>query len=485
VELEPRAEGSFTITPIALGNESSPRLRLTVLPATHANAGSVRELFIEVEADAARAYVQQQVIFSVRLFVGANLIEGSLSDPTPADTVIKRLGDDIQYSTQRGEKSYRVIERNYALFPQKSGSLEIPPVRFQGLTREPAQSNDRYFNRLFNNGKRARAKSKSLVLEIVPPASRFTGNHWLPAKRLKIDDLSRDQVEFRVGQPITRKLQIQALGLTAEQLPEINFTATSQFNVYPDKAVLETHQDKQNLTGLLQQSIALVPTETGEITLPELAVRWWNTQTDQPETAVLPAKTITVLAATSSDTRQKSPPTQLVETTVKNDSSIESQSVSPNLNSYQGNLWQWITLALTLAWLITLFLLWRVKTTVKEKQETPTSSSRSQDKKNLLKKVRTAIDQNDPRATRLALLAWSRALWQENPPGTISDLVERVNSPELQQALHQLDQHLYADPVVDWSGPEFWNIISRQFKAPAVNTESNAGPLPPLYPQSG
>ncbi|MEZ5581408.1 MAG: hypothetical protein R3F37_00205 [Candidatus Competibacteraceae bacterium] len=86
---------------------------------------------IEVQAEPADPYVQAQVQYTVRLLFAVPLLDGSLDAPQPANAVVERLGDDVSYETQRNGRRYRVIERRYALFAQRSGA-DDSALEFQG-----------------------------------------------------------------------------------------------------------------------------------------------------------------------------------------------------------------------------------------------------------------------------------------------------------------------------------------------------------------
>ena len=47
------------------------------------------------------------------------------------ETLIEIAGDDKNYESVINGKTYDVIERVYALFPQVSGELLINPIRFE------------------------------------------------------------------------------------------------------------------------------------------------------------------------------------------------------------------------------------------------------------------------------------------------------------------------------------------------------------------
>ena len=294
-ELEPKTEGSFTIPSIRVGNQASRALRLTVLPRDKTQPGQTSDVFVEIEAEPLEYYVQQQVNLVIRLYLGINILDGTLSDPNPENTDIRRLGNDVQYEETVGDRNFRVIERKYAIFPGVSGQFLIPAIRFQGVAADSTIGNQT-FNRLFSQGKRIKAKSESVKLKINPPDPAFTGRNWLPAKFLEISDNSIGYGEIQVGEPLTRKIQIRAIGLTAEQLPDINFGESPNFKQYPDKPTRETKLDGEDMVGTVNRSIAVIANREGKLTLPSISLNWWNTTTQKMETALLPEKTVVIVA---------------------------------------------------------------------------------------------------------------------------------------------------------------------------------------------
>ena len=124
--LAPKHTGTLRLPAIHLGGAVSEPLSLEVLPAAQAGKlGVARPVLLEVEAQPKRAYVQQKVIYTLRLLFREPLREASLSEPQTKDAIVERLGADKQYTVERDGQQYRVIERRYALFPQHSGPLEI------------------------------------------------------------------------------------------------------------------------------------------------------------------------------------------------------------------------------------------------------------------------------------------------------------------------------------------------------------------------
>jgi hypothetical protein len=496
VELEPRAEGSFTIPSITIGNQESSPLRLTVSPREPLRSAELPDIFVEMEAQPQEAYVQQQVNLIIRLYLGVNILNGTLSEPVAEDIDIRRLGSDIQYESTEGNRNYRVIERHYALFPGKSGDVRIPAIRFNGHVEDAGSSGNQIFSGLFNQGTRVKAISDPLFLTINPPAPEFTGRSWLPAKFLEISDNSSFDEEVQVGQPITRQVLIRSVGLTAEQLPEIEFQDSVDFKQYPDKTTRETHQNGRDIVGLVNRRIAVIATAEGQLTLPSIQLNWWNTITGKMETASLPAKTVTVVAGPVA-----TDPVHEAQSSEGPDvGSTTARHQKWSYSDLSSNIWMLISTGLLTGWVVTIIYFIR-KANAKKSEPPSTASGETHDETSsaLLAKIKQACKTNDPRETRRLLLAWSRSHRPELPPQSLEDISRWLQSVELAEELVKLDRYLYADtqqgysttdhePPRDitasaWSGNTLYRLLSTLPVLKPDRSRKSREILPQLYPQ--
>lgn len=85
-----------------------------------------RDSFIELSADKAEVYVQEQLILTIQLYFSGNLIRGELSEPEHPEAIIESLGKQREFARYRNGTRYRVVERRYAIFPQQPGSSAWP-----------------------------------------------------------------------------------------------------------------------------------------------------------------------------------------------------------------------------------------------------------------------------------------------------------------------------------------------------------------------
>jgi len=125
--------GRFTIPAINFGKDISPAIQITVSNSTSPGLSTPKgqasipaKIFLEGSIDKKTGWIQSQFIYSVRLFRTVNITGASLTEPetSDADAIIQQLSEDRYQSTRQGIQ-YEVIERRYAIFPQKSGTLKI------------------------------------------------------------------------------------------------------------------------------------------------------------------------------------------------------------------------------------------------------------------------------------------------------------------------------------------------------------------------
>lgn len=484
IQLEPKRTGTLTIPALKAGRHSTEPLTLTVLSGSSSSADG--DIFLEVSAEPDHPYVQSQVRLVERLFYAVPLLEGALDRAGIPDAVLERVGEDLSYVAVREGKTFRVVERRYALFPEKSGPLTIPPTEFIGRVAQSAAAGG--IDRFFNRGRRASTASPPIVLNVRPRPDSYTGSYWLPSPELTLNEVwPEDGQPVRVGEPVTRTLRLEARGLSASQLPELALPTLANANVYPEQPVSETGQDGPWLVGRREQSVAIVPTQEGDMTLPEVRLSWWNTERDVEETAVIPARTVTVQPAAGA---LPPAPVPLEQPAPQAEPPVVVQEAPQPLAWRQWlaqwslptapALWYWTSLGLLLLWLLTLFAWLRdrrrrrpVVAAVQPDVLAPSAAAARQ-------ALQQACRNSDAPAAAQALLTWAAAEWPAQPPRNLSALAARLDNDAA--PLHALDQALYARAGGRWDGKRLWQAVKGGLRerraAPAA-----AGLLPPLYPQ--
>ncbi|HHJ80769.1 MAG TPA: protein BatD [Candidatus Tenderia electrophaga] len=475
-----KRSGTITVPSISIGNDVSPSITITVNESSRQNdVNKSAELFIEAEATPNTAYVQQQIIYSVRFFRAVSINAASMAEPNinDADVVIEKLGDDSSYETYRNGRRYVVIERKYALFPQRSGSITIEPITLDAQLTVTAAS---AFDPFAQSGATKRLKSNSITLDVKPVPDNIHSNAWLPASDLKITEgWSQQPPVFRVGEPITRTLTLKAEGLTAAQLPSLAMADTQDFKTYPDQPRLNDKRGSRGISGTRQEKIALIPTRAGQLTLPAIEIKWWNINSNTLETITLPARSVEVQPGANNQTNK--PATDISQAAPAQPVPEAATPVTETITvvKHDPGIYAKLSLFLGLGWLITA-LAWfisrrhhkAVNGTRPMAKQRPTAS---------LKAVKQACQDNNPQQCKTTLLSWAEDHWPESPPANLSEIGKRLDQAT-QQEVERLNQALYGSASESWQGSGLWQKLSVAAKISPEKPDKQQDVLLPLYP---
>ncbi len=429
-ELMPRRTGVLTLPAFTVAQRyQTEPVSIEVLAAEAPEP----EVFILTDIEPSDPYVMAQVHYRERIFAGPRLHDVSISRREPfTDVLVHPLGDFQQYVAEYNGQYYRVSERRYALIPQRSGTLTLPPLSLRGRVRTAAADD------ALQRGRRVEHHAEPVTLQVRPRPASALGTTWLPSIAVTLEEQwSSEPPQFQVGIPITRSLQLSARGVEAVQLPRLLHPDLAWAQVYADAEHLETRHDDGWLLGHYTQTVRIVPHQAGSFTLPAVTVHWWDTQTDTPHIAQLPARSVMVHAAdTEAQERIIHPlpaPITLIQPT-------ESPSALP---------WPQISSGLLLLWLLTLMGWWQQRR--HPRQAAPSAPA---DSAVPTPKLRHACRNNDPRAASHALLCWGQRHWPNTPPANLIQLAERL--PKIKNSIIELDRHCYGLPHSTWNGRMFW-----------------------------
>lgn len=459
-----RAPGNYTIPAITFGKDRSNPIALTIEKDKAAAAGTDAPVFLEVEIAPEKAYVQSQILYTVRLLRSVNIQNASLSEPdiSGVEAIVEKLGDDKSFETLRNGVRYVVLERRYSLFPQAAGTLTLAPIVFQG---QVLRGNRFTFN---SRAQSKRVQSEGRKVEVQPIPANAT-RPWLPATELRLnEEWPQDPPQFTVGEPVTRTVTIMAAGVAGAQLPTLSTTLPDGLKQYPDQPVTQDQLQGKGLIGVRQEKIAIMPTRSGRFTLPAVEVPWWNINSSRQEVARLPARTINVQAAAGEPVA----PTPITSTALP---PVNENVVVTTVERISAGYWPWLSLLLALGWLGTGVLWW-----ISRKPARSTVAPRKP--RAAFRDVTKTAEENNPQACKQALLVWARHQWPEQPPTSLGAISARVDT-DFSDALTQLSQVLYAQSNGQWNGSTLAKAGAAWFKQTQESTNAQASDIAPLYPK--
>lgn len=459
ITLQPKQQGYVVIPPLQVGDIRSQPITLHVQEgATGDDGEQLAPVFIDASLDQQSVYVQAQVILTLRIYHSVSLYDDSNLTPLQmTDARIEQLGEARTYETVVNGIRHGVIEVRYALFPQRSGELRIPPQVFSAteVRRDQLQEDLMPFGP--RPGRVIRVESPEIPLPVrAKPAGYPSDAPWLPARALSLSESwSPEPDQARVGDSLTRSLMLKAEGLGSVQLPPLGTVQVEGLRRYPEQPKLNNEHGDQGLIGSREEREALVPTHDGQIELPALEVVWWNTGSDRLERTRLPARTLQVAANPG----------------LAADLPVAAPALPQDIAGQP--LWPWqLACGLLLGTTLLGFGLWWH---ARRQPAVLPSLSNGPSPRSLLDDLRRACQANDTQATRQALDAWAR-----QQPETLADMAARF--VPLSDALDGLNGALYSASGQHWQGEDLWQAI-RDLPPAQAGTPQEPSALPPLYPR--
>ena len=464
-QLAPKTTGELTIPALTFKGAKSQPVTVEVVDGSPPDqAAPGRDSFIELSADKDELYVQEQLILTVRLFFRGNLIRGELSEPTHPHVIIESLGRQQEFSRYRDGVRYRVVERRYALFPQRPGTLKLPPVRFEGQARDPS-----------GNLRFLRDSEELFEVPVKDVPAQFSGKTWLPATGVALEESGLPpSLGVATGENITREIKLTAAGLPAEALPPLPDAVPDGLRSSPEEPERQTETTPAGLTSSLNQSVALVPVEAGQMTLPAIRIPWWDTEADRERVAVIPERTLTVndpnaVASTAS------PESNQGNADPEPDAGATEPQISPAPD--ETSLWQWLALLLGILWAGTLLAWWR---SGKRRNVTPQLTEHRYEDAAFDRLIKAARD--GAAVTPELVVEWANLHSPGHGFRSAADVVDHFGDQTLATELRRLQARLFAPGHENdaWDGRPLAQALEKIRKHRQVNTSAD---LPPLYPK--
>ena len=472
IKLKTLKTGKITIPAISVGNEATKPITLDIKDASNQLDlnGNDKAIYLEANVDTENAYVQQQIIYTISLYRAVQTHYASLSEPQAENAIIEKLGDDIQFEKNIGNRRYIVTQRKYAIFPQQSGTLSVSPVTFTADVND----NNRRRSLFLNSTRPVSISTKPIALKIKPKPVNAS-EPWLPAKNVSLADRwTPAGKQLTVGEPITWTLLLSVQGLSESQLPEIQLPRIDGLQLYPDTPQKERKVDEKGILGQRIEKYAVIPSREGEVTIPEIKLSWWDTTTDSLKTAVLPAKTFKV-----------EPGTAVASTPAALPKPVETAKVIDGIDPKTLQNWQILASGLFLLWLITLIAYIKKKgqpvvQTVRRSNET-NFVQKTPTQKEALAKAKSAAKSQDWKALESSLIDLAKASGMQkiNSLGALKSALS--TSTDIEQ-IKLLESAIYssspesANPSISASTID---AISEQLFSSRKNEASNG--IPPLY----
>lgn len=309
--------GTYTIGPASVTvdgkKHQSNTLRIQVLPPdktktnSSSNSGSNsgggrmhtqdagsqitgKDLFIAVTASKKRVYEQEAILLTYKVYSLVHLSQ--LINDTPdldgfhTQEIPLPQQKSLKMEHYNGRNYRTVLWKQYVLFPQRSGKLTIPSIKFQAVVVQQNRNIDP-FDAFFGGGSRMMEVQKTIVtpaltIQVDPlpeprPANfsgavgQFTLKSSLTPKEIKTNDA------------LTLRLTVSGTGnMKLMKAPVVNFP--KDFESYDAKTTDNTKIGREGATGEMVFDYLAVPRHSGKYTVPSVEFCYFDPAAKQYKT---------------------------------------------------------------------------------------------------------------------------------------------------------------------------------------------------------
>ncbi|MDB5972215.1 MAG: hypothetical protein JWQ90_4665 [Hydrocarboniphaga sp.] len=478
VALIPKRAGKLQIPAISWAGETSSPLSLTVTEAPAGGPGDSdsQHVFLATTLDQKQPYVQGNVVLTVTVHTDVPVRRASLDFDGSDDVAVQQLGQDEQDVDVIKNRRYQVIRRRYLLQMQRSGAVSLRGPTLDAQIEEEGRRD--LFGGMLSGGslRQLRLHGDDIQLEVRPRPSGASSQNWLPAEKLNLEKSWKPEgASLQAGEPLTLHLRMDALGLTAAQLPDLGaqLQLPEGIRAYPDQPKLETSSKGSRVSGSREQDIALIATRAGRYRIPELRLAWWDTTTDTPQEIVLPERVLDVLPSATTST-QTSPAPPATADAPSPPPLVLAPASAATAPAAQDSAWKWISLVLALLWIATLSM-WlirarvqRMNTAASEKTSVSNPSASTVTAHAAHRDFQQACRDGNPAAARRALLHWARHACADPRPTGLNALAARLDDPQLTPLLRELDRACYSGG--QWNGDALGKSLTQLPGTPSASS---------------
>lgn len=501
VTLFPLEEGDLIIPELNINGTATAPMVVTVTNEGPRSNQSNEELYLEIETNKESVYVQEQLLFTVRLYYTINGIRNpQFTELEMEDSVIQLIGSPNQYEKLIDGERYGVYEKRYVIFPQRSGPLEVPDILFRGEVTDG--SSNFVFRNL--NTRRVTAFIEGITINVLErPSAVQSDDFWLPVSNLTLEESwSTDLNSLKVGDSLVRTVTMTADGLDGAVLPPFSPTEIEGLNLYPDPAEIERTFVEGAIVGTRIEVTSMVPVDSGNIVIPEISIPWWNIDTDQIEATVIPATSLVIATITG-----EIPAEQTVASTenleellsqlpVVDQEMIDAQAQAEFIEVEAA----WLSYTIAAAFIIVMFSIYKLviadnKREISEylqrlKAQIAANYSPNNNERVAYKQLVRACSRNDLTAIRQTLITWCDHHIDSRFVISMEDILQQNESPGLHEHARNIQTTLFQIDNGQASGSTFnakdlvqltSQLRKSKLRVQKKQQQEEQYSLPPLY----
>ena len=267
------------LTVLDKGVAASPKLE----ESAQTTEGDSKDFFLEAVVDKTNPYVNEQVTLTLKFYIAVRYYgTPELKEPSTTGFWTEVLGNQTPYFQKLNDRTYKVIERKYALFPTQTGELTIgratitTSVATRGAKqRDPFNTNlDDFFG---NWGQEVDIRSKPVTLNVKPlPVEGRPDDFTGTIGQFSIV-ASPDKLEVEVNQPVTVTIKINGTG-NIKSVAEPIIPDLPDFRIYKASSSEKTAKLNDRIGGTKIYEEVFIPKKPGKLQIPSLGFNYFDPQ---------------------------------------------------------------------------------------------------------------------------------------------------------------------------------------------------------------
>ncbi len=343
------------------GNSQQPETRQAGTPIS----GS--DLFIKVSASKKRVVEQEPVLLTYKVYTLVSLtqLEGKMPDLKGFHTQEIPLPQEKSFKIEQyNGRNYKTVTwSQYVMFPQMTGTLEVPPLTFNGVVVQQNRYVDP-FEAFFNGGSgytevKKQIQAPGVKIEVDPLPAKpdgFSGGVGHFSMKAEID-----HTQLKANDPLTLKVTVSGTGnLKLIKQPTVKFP--KDFDTYDPKTTDKTRLTTNGIDGSIIYEFLAVPRHQGQFDIPPVEFIYYDTQQKRYVTLTSEAFHLDVAKGEGGDSHVVDYTEQEDIQMLANDIRyihLADTSLKKKGESFFASTTYWVALAVLLLSFISLFVIFR------------------------------------------------------------------------------------------------------------------------------
>ncbi len=240
------------------------------------------DLFIKVSASKKRVVEQEPVLLTYKVYTLVSLtqLEGKMPDLKGFHTQEIPLPQEKSFRVEQyNGRNYKTVTwSQYVMFPQMTGTLEVPPLTFNGVVVQQNRYVDP-FEAFFNGGSgyvevKKQIQAPGVKIQVDPLPTRPDGfSGGVGRFQMKAE---MDHQQLKANDPLTLRVTISGTGnLKLIKEPTVKFP--KDFDTYDAKTTDKTRLTTNGIDGSIVYEYLAVPRHQGQFDVPPVEFIYYDT----------------------------------------------------------------------------------------------------------------------------------------------------------------------------------------------------------------